>query len=309
MVAADEAVTTTDGTGLVHSAGAFGEVDKEVTDREGIEAVMPVGKDGRFTAPVLDYEGMQVFDANLHIIDDLKRHATGAVTPGTLLLRRETYDHSYPHCWRCREPLIYKGVSSWFVEVTAFKQRMVELNQQITWVPEHIKDGQFGKWLENARDWSITRNRFWGSPVPVWQSDDPAYPRTDVYGSFEEIERDFGDLPRDRDGNPDLHRPFVDELTRPNPDDPTGKSTMRRVADVLDVWFDSGSMSFAQVHYPFEKPSGSSTTSRPTSSSSTSARPAAGSTRCTCWPRRSSTGRPSSRASATASCSAPTATR
>jgi isoleucyl-tRNA synthetase len=251
VVAADEAVTTTDGTGLVHSAGAFGEIDKEVTDREGIEPVMPVGKDGRFTAPVEEYAGMLVFDANLAVIEDLKTGG-GRVTPGTVLLRRETYDHSYPHCWRCREPLIYKGVSSWFVEVTAFKKRMSELNQQIHWVPEHIKDGQFGKWLENARDWSITRNRFWGSPVPVWRSDDPAYPRIDVYGSFEELERDFGELPRDRDGNPNLHRPYVDELVRPNPDDPTGRSMMRRVPDVMDVWFDSGSMSFAQVHYPFD---------------------------------------------------------
>lgn len=252
-----EFVTTTDGTGLVHTAGAFGEDDKVVTDREGIEAVMPVGKDGRFTFPVTDYEGMQVFDANLQIIDHLKAATrgegeAGSVTPGTVLVRRETYDHSYPHCWRCRQPLIYKGVSSWFVEVTKVKERLMALNQEIRWVPDHIKDGQFGKWLENARDWSITRNRFWGSPVPVWKSDDEHHPRVDVYGSFEEIERDFGRLPRDKDGNPDLHRPFVDELTRPNPDDPTGRSTMRRVTDVLDVWFDSGSMSFAQVHYPFE---------------------------------------------------------
>ena len=259
VVAADDAVTTTDGTGLVHTAGAFGEVDKEVTDREGIEAVMPVGKDGRFTHPVDDYAGLQVFEANLQIIDHLKAatrgERAGAVTPGTVLLRRETYDHSYPHCWRCREPLIYKGVSSWFVEVTAVKQRMLELNKQINWVPSHIQDGQFGRWLENARDWSITRNRFWGSPVPVWKSDDPTYPRVDVYGSFAEIERDFGDLPRNRDGEPDLHRPWVDDLVRPNPDDPRPegeRSTMRRVTDVLDVWFDSGSMSYAQVHYPFE---------------------------------------------------------
>ena len=261
IVAADDAVTTTDGTGVVHTAGAFGEVDKEVTDREGIEAVMPVGKDGRFTAPVDEYAGMLVFDANLHVIDHLKAATrgegeTGAVTPGTVLLRRESYEHSYPHCWRCREPLIYKGVSSWFVEVTAVKERMLELNQQIRWVPEHIKDGQFGKWLENARDWSITRNRFWGSPVPVWVSDDPAYPRIDVYGSFAELEADFGAPPRDRDGTTNLHRPWVDHLTRPNPDDPRpeaeGRSTMRRVPDVLDVWFDSGSMSFAQVHYPFD---------------------------------------------------------
>lgn len=123
---------------------------------------------------------------------------------------------------------------------------MVELNQQITWYPEHVKDGQFGKWLQGARDWSISRNRYWGTPIPVWKSDDPAYPRIDVYGSLDELERDFGVRPAN------LHRPYIDELTRPNPDDPTGRSTMRRIPDVLDVWFDSGSMPYAQVHYPFE---------------------------------------------------------
>ncbi|TWP37649.1 isoleucine--tRNA ligase [Leekyejoonella antrihumi] len=244
-------VTTTDGTGLVHSAGAFGEEDMLVTDANGIEPVVPVGADGRFTHPVDEYEGMLVFDANPHIIDHLKAATrrdgeAGAVNAGTVLLRRETYEHSYPHCWRCRNPLIYMAVSSWFVEVTKIKDRMLENNQQINWVPGNVRDGQFGKWLANARDWSITRNRFWGSPVPVWRSDDPRHPRIDVYGSFEELERDFGVKVTD------LHRPYVDELTRPNPDDPTGKSLMRRVPDVLDVWFDSGSMPYGQVHYPFE---------------------------------------------------------
>jgi isoleucyl-tRNA synthetase len=250
-------VTTEDGTGIVHIAPAFGEEDKQLTDQFGIRPVVPVAADGRFTFPVADYEGLHVFDANPLVIEHLKAATRGegdrgSVTEGTVLVRRETYDHSYPHCWRCREPLIYMAVSSWFVEVTKFKDRMVELNQQITWVPEHVKDGQFGKWLENARDWSISRNRFWGSPIPVWKSDNPEYPRIDVYGSFEELERDFGRMPRNEKGEPDLHRPFIDHLTRPNPDDPTGNSTMRRVEDVLDVWFDSGSMSFAQVHYPFE---------------------------------------------------------
>lgn len=244
-------VTVEDGTGIVHIAAAFGEEDKQLTDQYGITPVVPVGADGRFTYPVIDYEGLHVFDANPVIIEHLKAATRGegdhgAVTPGTVLLRRETYDHSYPHCWRCREPLIYMAVSSWFVEVTKFKDRMIELNEQITWVPEHVMHGQFGKWLENARDWSISRNRFWGSPIPVWKSDNPEHPRIDVYGSFEELERDFGVEVTD------LHRPFIDRLTRPNPDDPTGNSTMRRVEDVLDVWFDSGSMSFAQVHYPFE---------------------------------------------------------
>ncbi|HYJ76309.1 MAG TPA: isoleucine--tRNA ligase, partial [Kineosporiaceae bacterium] len=235
-------VTTEDGTGAVHMAPAFGEDDKTASDAAGIETVVPVDSQGRFTTDVPPYAGLQVFEANRPIVADLK----AGLPSGAVLLRQETYDHPYPHCWRCDSPLIYKAVSSWFVKVTAFKDRMVELNQQIRWVPEHIRDGSFGKWLENARDWSISRNRYWGSPIPVWVSDDPQYPRVDVYGSLDELERDFGVRPTD------LHRPFVDELTRPNPDDPTGKSTMRRVPEVLDCWFESGSMPFAQVHYPFE---------------------------------------------------------
>ncbi|GII99350.1 isoleucyl-tRNA synthetase [Sediminihabitans luteus] len=255
-VLAGEFVTTEDGTGIVHLAPAFGEDDMAVCAAAGIAPVVPVDARGRFTNDVADYAGEQVFDANPVIIKDLK-DASGPLARTapelrTRVLRHETYQHSYPHCWRCRNPLIYKAVSSWFVRVTEFRDRMVELNQQIDWTPEHIKDGQFGKWLAGARDWSISRNRYWGTPIPVWVSDDANHPRTDVYGSLAEIEADFGRLPRNAAGEPDLHRPYIDDLTRPNPDDPTGRSTMRRIPDVLDVWFDSGSMPFAQVHYPFE---------------------------------------------------------
>lgn len=253
-------VLTTEGTGIVHMAPGFGEDDFQLCKANNIKAVCPVDKKGCFTSEIydIDYslgeaqltlrlENRQVFETEVDIIKYLKGQGSW--------LKTEQYKHNYPHCWRTDTPLIYKAVSSWYVKVTAIKSRMVELNQKINWIPGHVKDGMFGKWLENTIDWSITRNRFWGCPVPIWKSTDPRYPRMDVYGSIKEIEKDFSNYYKEMHGKElkikDLHRPFIDELVRPNPDDPSGTSMMKRVEDVLDCWFESGSMPFATAHYPF----------------------------------------------------------
>jgi isoleucyl-tRNA synthetase len=237
-VLAADFVEIEEGTGVVHMAPGFGEDDMAVCKEAGIAVVVPVDEAGAFTAEVTDYAGQHVHEANKAIIRDLKDSGR--------LLRHETIVHNYPHCWRTDTPLIYRAMNSWYVKVTDIKDDMIRNNQEINWIPGHIKDGLFGKWLENTRDWSISRNRFWGAPIPVWKSDNPVYPRIDVYGSIAELEKDFG-VPVT-----DLHRPAIDELVRPNPDDPTGQSMMRRIPDVLDCWFESGSMFYAQVHYPFE---------------------------------------------------------
>ncbi len=234
-----EFVSTEDGTGIVHIAPGFGQDDFDVCRiyDENFPVICPVDEAGKFTAEVTDYVGMQVFETNEPIMQRLKENG--------ILVKKEQYTHSYPFCWRTDTPLMYKAMSSWFVKVTDFRDDMVNNNQQITWIPGHIKDGRFGKWLEGARDWSISRNRFWGTPIPVWKSDNPKFPRIDVFGSIAEIKEKTGFEITN------LHKPYIDDVVYPNPDDPSGQTMMRRVSDVFDCWFESGSMPYAQVHYPF----------------------------------------------------------
>ncbi len=231
-VLAGDFVTTEDGTGIVHMAPAFGEDDHALCTANGISGPNPVQDDGTFDSTVRDFQAQHVFEANPHIIQKLKEH--------NALLRRETYDHNYPFCWRCDSPLIYRAIKTWFVQVTAIKERMIAANQKIRWVPEHIRDGRFGNWLENARDWAISRNRFWGAPIPVWRCSTCNAVR--VPGGRAELEELSGRAVED------WHRPAIDEITWAC----SCGGHMQRVPDVLDCWFESGSMPYAQVHYPFE---------------------------------------------------------
>lgn len=226
----EDTVSLDDGTGLVQSAPAFGEVDFYACQRAGVPLVCPVDANGQFTAEIPEYTGLFVKDADSAIIRRIKAQG--------VLFRQATLRHRYPFCYRSDTPLIYRAMSTWFVAVEKFKERLQSANAQIDWVPDHIKEGRFGKWLEGARDWNISRNRYWGTPIPLWRSDDG---ECIAIGSREDLEELTGANPED------LHRHFIDHLTIEK-----GGKTYRRIPEVFDCWFESGSMPYAQLHYPFE---------------------------------------------------------
>ncbi|HYI81052.1 MAG TPA: isoleucine--tRNA ligase [Thermoleophilaceae bacterium] len=242
-VIAGDFVTTEDGTGLVHLAPAFGEDDFDAAaaagifdpaDQGGPALYNPVKRDGTFDERVTGFEGRFVKDAEATaaLISDLEGRG--------LLFKAEDYEHCYPHCWRCHTPLLYYAKSSWYVRTTAVKDELLAANEAVTWYPEHIKHGRFGNWLENNVDWALSRERYWGTPLPIWRSEDGE--ETICVGSRAELaELTGGELPED------LHRPYVDDVVFER----DGK-TFRRVPDLIDVWWDSGAMPFAQWHYPFE---------------------------------------------------------
>jgi isoleucyl-tRNA synthetase len=225
-------VSTEDGTGIVHTAPGFGEDDARVLKGTGVPVICPVDAECRFTPEVSDYQGLFVKDADKAIMERLR--AEGKI------IKREQILHSYPHCWRCGSPLIYRAVGSWFVDIQKIKRDMLEANSQIRWVPEHIKEGRFGKWLEGARDWAISRNRYWGNPLPIWKCPDCG--KTICVGSRAELKELSGTYPED------LHKHFVDGITIP-----CGcGGVMTRIPEVLDCWFESGAMPYGQNHYPCE---------------------------------------------------------
>ena len=229
-------VSTEDGTGIVHIAPSFGEEDNKVFRGKGVPNVEPIDNECKFTKEVPDYEGRFVKDCDKDIIERLKKEKK--------LVKKDQILHSYPHCWRCGSPLIYRGIGSWFVKVADYHDRLLNANSKIKWQPAHIKDGRFGKWLAGSRDWAVSRNRYWGNPIPIWKCDDPDCKHAVCVGSRQELKELSGIYPED------LHKQFVDTITFKCPK--CGKGTMRRIPEVFDCWFESGSMPYAQQHYPFE---------------------------------------------------------
>lgn len=227
-------VTDTDGTGLVHTAPAFGEEDFEVAHKYKIPLVDPTDHEGKFTKALPEFQGINIKDADKDIIKYLKSK--------NLIYRHETYVHNYPFCWRSDTPLMQKAISTWFVRLEPLKKKLLQNNQETHWVPEHLRDGRFGNWLENARDWNISRNRFWGTPIPIWKCH-PDCGEQICIGSISELEKHSGKKLHD------IHKHFVDEVHIPCP---KCKKPMKRIPEVLDCWFESGSMPYGQQHYPFE---------------------------------------------------------
>ncbi len=230
-------VKTDDGTGVVHTAGMYGEDDYEVCKKNNLPLVHSVGEDGKFLNIVPEFiRGKFVKSAEKDIIEDLKKRH--------LLFKKEKIEHSYPFCWRCDSPLLYYAINSWFIKVTKIKDKLIKLNQKINWSPTHIKEGRFGNWLENVKDWSLSRFKFWGTPLPVWRCSDKKCGKEKIIGSVKELK----DNSTKKFEKYDLHRPWIDKIKLKCE---CGKE-MSRISDLIDVWYDSGSAPFAQLHYPFE---------------------------------------------------------